>query len=414
MDKKYLSYSVEELIQDSEFVAYVLDKKEKEKWDAFQFQANNPDFESKVKSARRIIFLLRDSTYKLSHDEVYTIWKNIDDYSTDCDNLRKKNRFKVFLRYAAIALLFIGIGGYGGYYISSQQPQFKLSKVTNKAHLDEAKLILSSGEEYNLNKDDSAIEVNSSNNSIKINNENIVNLKEEANPDEPHKMNELIIPYGKKTTLMLADGTKVWLNAGSHLAFPSYFKDNTREVYLEGEAYFEVAEDTERPFHVNIDRMKVKVLGTSFNVSAYTSDSQIKTVLLEGKVAISEKSQLGFFKKDVILLPYQMAVLDMQTNLLTVQNEPDILSHIGWTEGFFQFSKESLESVFTKVERYYNVNFIYDPSISKTFLITGKLDLKDSLKEVLTVLSDLAKINYRISGNKIIIEKKIEKMPMRN
>src|SRR5690606_14480825 len=95
-------------------------------------------------------------------------------------------------------------------------------------------------------------------------------------------MNEVIIPYGKKSELLLADGTKVWLNAGSRLAFPSRFTRNTREVFLEGEACFQVAKNEEQLFIVKAGNLDVKVLGTHFNVSAYPADATIETVLLEG------------------------------------------------------------------------------------------------------------------------------------
>jgi len=219
-------------------------------------------------------------------------------------------------------------------------------------------------------------------------------------------MMEVVVPFGKKSQLTLEDGTKVWLNAGSRMAFPEKFNGKKREIFLEGEGYFEVAHNTEIPFYVNTGEIAVKVLGTRFNVSAYESDGAIETVLIEGKVAISERSALAFLKDESILLPNQRASYDRKERSIVIKDEPNVENAIAWTEGVFKFHRQSINEVMSKLERYYNVQFVFNPGFPAKDLITGKLYLKDSIEQVMKTLEVVAKIQYRIEGKKIYIEKR--------
>jgi ferric-dicitrate binding protein FerR (iron transport regulator) len=226
-------------------------------------------------------------------------------------------------------------------------------------------------------------------------------------------MNEVVIPFGNKSQLILPDGTKVWLNAGSRMAFPNKFSGKKREVFLEGEAYFEVTHNANLPFFVNTKDISIKVLGTKFNVSAYKTDKVAETVLLEGKVAVKELSSMGFMMKETMLAPNQKASFNKENKTISVQNERDADFAIAWTEGWFKFSQQNLNTVLNKLQRYYNVQFEYDPNFSTADMITGKLDLKESIEQTMVALGDVANIQYRINGDKIQIEKKINGIKMR-
>ena len=159
--------------------------------------------------------------------------------------------------------------------------------------------------------------------------------------------------------------------------------------------------------------MNIKVLGTHFDVSAYATEENIKTVLLEGSVAISQPTMFGLKKDEVVLKPYQKADFDKEKNIIEVSDEPNADLSIAWTKGWLQFSKECLPSVLRKLERYYNVDIRMPQNFPSSELITGKLDLKDSIEDVLTALADVAKIEYRINKNTIYIDKKLKKLPMK-
>jgi ferric-dicitrate binding protein FerR (iron transport regulator) len=238
-----------------------------------------------------------------------------------------------------------------------------------------------------------------------INNDSVIDLsKLKVRSGKRAQMNELVIPFGEKSVLYLADGTKVWLNAGTRFAFPSRFTGENREVFLQGEAYFEVAKNKKQPFIVSAGQINIKVLGTHFNISAYANDASIETILLEGSVAVRKQTSFGLSWNEVVLKPYQKASFDMQNNEVTVSYEPGADQYITWTEGWLQFSQESLQVVFAKLERYYNVDIKIPANFNYSQLISGKLDLKKSLEEVMNALDDVAKIEYRMNGDTIYIE----------
>ena len=226
----------------------------------------------------------------------------------------------------------------------------------------------------------------------------------EIEEDEIETQNPDFWNNPKKAELLLADGTKVWLNAGSRLAFPQKFIEKKREVFLEGEAYFEAAKNETQPFIVNTGQLNIKVIGTHFNVSAYPSDNNIETVLLEGSVVVSRPTVFGLKKEEVTLKPDQKALFDVQNNIISVSDVPDAGMYISWTTGWLEFSKESLHSVFNQLERYYNVKITIPPNFPYPELISGKLDLKDSLEDVMIALGDVSNIVYRINKLKNQIE----------
>ena len=291
------------------------------------------------------------------------------------------------------------------------QKSYVYTSPKDPAASGQSRLLLSNGTTIDLENKDSKIAMNADQ-KIVIDNEKVIDLSQAALADES-KMNEVVIPFGKKSQLILGDGTKVWLNAGSRMAFPTKFTGKKREVFLDGEAYFEVAHNQKIPFLVNTNELSVKVLGTRFNISAYETDRLTETVLLEGRVSVSERSVLGLLRSEKILSPNQKASYDHKDRSITVINEPDVEFSIAWTEGWFKFSQQSLEGVINKLQRYYNVQFVCDAEFSKSDLITGKLDLKESVDQVMTVLADVASIQYRVSGNKIYINKKISELQMR-
>ena len=272
-------------------------------------------------------------------------------------------------------------------------------------------MILRSGEEIALQKENSIVEVGQSG-EIKINKEQIIN-SHQALSGKSAAMNEVVVPYGKKSQLLLADGTKVWLNAGSRMAFPSEFTGTQRTVFLEGEAYFEVAHNTAQTFVVNAREVAVKVLGTRFNISAYTADETVETVLLEGKVSLSDNSSKALSKNEVMLAPNQKAIFGKESRQFEVGIVSDAELYTAWVSGWFLFSQESLFSVLRKLERYYNVQFVCDRDFPSGDMISGKLDLKDSLEQVMLALADVSGIEYRINDNNVTISKPIVELPLR-
>ncbi len=356
------------------------------------------------------IWALASSTKEMSEYQVEGLYLN---FRKRLDIKHKSFRMvsSSFLKYAAILFITLSIGAAGVWSFYRNQKSYVYSTIADSVINSKSQLHLSNGTIVDLEKDNSKIAL-SNDQKITIDNEKVIDLNKTISTDES-KMNEVVIPFGKKSQLTLEDGTKVWLNAGSRMAFPTKFTGKKREIFLEGEGYFEVTHNQKVPFYVNTGEIAIKVLGTRFNVSAYASDKLIETVLIEGKVAISERSALAFIKSESILMPNQKASYDRNDRSVVIKDEPDVDYAIAWTEGWFKFNRQSINDVLNKLQRYYNVQFIYNPGFPAEDLITGKLYLKDSMDQVMQTLEVVANIQYRIDGNKIYIEKKISQIQMK-
>lgn len=409
MNKEYLQLTIEELLEDREFIAWMLRGQHQKEWESCL--AENPKFKSTVNKARKILDLLRDKHDHLSDEDLLKIWKNIESFDDQLRNRTRQIKLRTMMRYAAVLIIVLSIGSVGYWAFYQNQKSYVYTTTADSGTGIQSQLHLSNGTTVDLEKENSKIAMNGDQ-KIVIDNEKVIDLSKNSKADES-KMNEVVIPYGKKSQLILEDGTKVWLNAGSRMAFPTKFTGKKREVFLEGEAYFEVAHNQNLPFVVNTGEIAIKVLGTRFNLSAYKSDQLTETVLLEGKVTVSERSVLGFLTSETILSPNQKASYDRNNRSITVKNEPDADLVIAWTEGWFKFSQQNMTDVLNKLQRYYNVQFVFDREFPTTDLISGKLDLKESVESVMIALADVANIQFRIDDGKIYIGKKIKEMQMR-
>jgi len=409
MKSEYLKYNLEELLEDKQFLAWVLRKHNNLEWT--QFIQNNPEFTFQVKKAREILQLLRDTNEFLDEESVLEMWQKIDRFQQiQKQNSRMLHLRKAFILAASIVLI-ISVGTLGYYFVNEKQDSYQFATIELSSQSKEARLVLSNGEEIALNKDNSTVALGSDN-KLTINNDTVIDLSQTGSEVSGEiQMNEVVVPFGKKSELLLADGTKVWLNAGSRMAFPSKFTKKSREVFLEGEAYFEVAKNQTQPFIVNAAKIEIKVLGTHFNVSAYPADQTIETVLLEGSVALSRPNSFGSNRNEIILQPNQRGSFSKGEREVKVSDEPDVDLYVAWTYGWLKYNKESLGSVLGKVERYYNIEIQIPENYPKDDKITGKLDLKDSLERVMVVLADATGFSYRISGNKVFIDKEMKTIP---
>lgn len=402
MNKKYFTKIFEELFEDREFIAWVLKGINAEVWDQRMFE--NPEFKEKVLQAREIILLLRDTHEDLEKDVVDKIWMEINHFDTLNYKKVQSKIFQKVLRWAAVIIFFVIFGSLSYLYIHNRESDYHFVEGAVISETD-ARLILSTGEKIPLKKDNSRITVKKGE-KLYIENDSVIDLSQKKGTAEGKlRLNEIIIPNGKRSEILLSDGTKVWLNAGSRLAFPTQFSNTSRKIFLEGEAYLEVVQDKSKPFIIKTPELKIRVLGTRFNISAYPKDNVIETVLLEGSLTISRNASFRLGKDEIFLKPNQKASFNKQNKNIVVNHEPDAEFYIAWTEGWFQFSGEKLKNVCVKLERYYNVKIEIEKNYLSTELISGKLDLKESLEGVLLALSDVAKIKFRIQNDIIYINK---------
>lgn len=213
---------------------------------------------------------------------------------------------------------------------------------------------------------------------------------------EETAMNTIATPKGGQYQINLPDGTKVWLNAASSLRFPTAFSGLNREVTLTGEAYFEVAKSQPaKPFKVSTATQIVEVLGTHFNINAYTDEPSTKTTLLEGAVKVLSKADTD---RSLILKPGQQVALSANQFHVNYGHEADA---IAWKNGVFKFKEEDLESVMRSVARWYDLDVTYEGHAPNR-QFSGEIDRNSNLSQVLDILS-FFKVQFRVVGKQIIV-----------
>ncbi len=401
MKTKFLKYNWEQLIEEDSFIAWIVRNKNHEKWE--EFIAEHPEFKKETEKAREVIFILQDEYEELDGASLIALWKKIERFDQQHKNKSNILRIPKAFTWAASIILIIAIGTIALYKWQDRVLNYVFltgyDTQTNHTYVS-----IPSGKKIAVMKNFSKIEVNETEDQLIIN-DSIVPLEKIGNPGlNNHHMNEVVVPFGKKAELVFADGTIVWLNAGSRLAFPSKFSQNSRIVYLEGEACFQVAKNEVQPFVVKTGSIDIRVLGTFFNVSAYPDQETIETVLIKGRVSIVEPGI--FTNKEIEIHPNQKADFNKNTNEITVMNESNAEKYAAWVFGWLEYRRESLTSVLTKLERHYDVIFHVPPNLPADDKISGKLDLRESLQNVMIILSDAAGIEYSIKGKDVYVQKK--------
>ncbi|MCG2615165.1 FecR domain-containing protein [Terrimonas sp. NA20] len=209
----------------------------------------------------------------------------------------------------------------------------------------------------------------------------------------PVSYNTIQTPVGGQYQVVLADGTKVWLNSKSSLHFPAVFQGSERVVTLEGEGYFEVAKNAAKPFAVKVNDAEVKVLGTHFNIMAYPDESGMKTTLLEGAVTISK----GMVTKP--LQPGQQAFINGSDKIEV--GKADVEAATAWKNGYFKFDNADLRTVMRQLSRWYDMEVSYEGSVPKDKL-SGKIRRNINASKALSLIEGTG-VRFRIEGKKVIV-----------
>lgn len=297
--------------------------------------------------------------------------------------------FTLFTKIAAAAAILIFIVSAVFYF--NTNPKSKQHAVvlnhakTIKPGSDKAILTLGNGQQIVLNNAAQGQIASESGTAINKTADGTLAYDVISDASEEVVLNTVSIPRGGQYALVLPDGSKVWLNAASSIRFPTRFTGNSREVELDGEAYFEVARNKQMPFYVKTQDMKLKVLGTHFNMMAYKDEAFIKTTLLEGKVMLTSASAVTYLK------PGEEGVLF--ENKFTV-NKADIEQTMAWKNGYFVFNEENLSSVMRKISRWYDIDIVYNTHNNK-LSYTGSVSKFKDISEVLKVLSLTGTVKFK-------------------
>lgn len=400
MEKQYINYKTEEFAQDIDFIQWVKVGKKNEQWN--DFINKNPEVKERITAARKIVLALKfKNSQEITQEELKVIYERILKSKNREEQKIRRVRFQSILKYAAIFLVVVSIGGAITYLYNNQQQNDYTFSAAPSSSGNDAVLVLPDGNEILLSQKESQLQFNSDQRQVQINQDSIINYNQTKNENA---MAQIVIPYGKRSNITLPDGTKVWLNAGSSLIFPQKFNKQKRQVYLKGEAWFEVVKNKTMPFIVKINEIDVTVYGTKFNVSNISKSEDVEVVLVEGSVGIKKSGFKSLLEKEVKLAPNQKALFNSDKNMITVESDIDVSYYTSWKDGLLKFDCENISTVFAKISQYYNVRFIQqDNKLILNSNFSGKLDLKESLDEVLEVLADVAPIEFHIENDNIIV-----------
>ncbi len=376
-------------LEDINFISWIFEPSDRLNSIWVKYQTEHLEEVKNIQMARKVILQFRTIAKSLSEEEKIILFSRVLKQIEEKQKSGKTKRILLgFAKYAAVAILFFSIGALLFYRPTTTNQAFYAFNSEEWIPADQTQLIRSNGENIIIGDQRSIISYKKTGELV-INKDTLKSIK--LDPKSSQALNQLIIPYGKTSEIILPDGTKVFLNAGSRLAYPDLFTGDTREVLLMGEAYFEVKHDDKHPFVVLANDLRIKDLGTSFNVSAYSADGRIETVLIEGKVSIRQNNS-GLFARETELIPGQLASYNRETREITV-NTVNVEDYILWTQGMMKFETVDLNRIVRKLERFYNIRFKFNDPMLGTLKISGKLELKEDRNEVLERIARTASVN---------------------
>lgn len=348
------------------------------------------------KSSRKIKF------EQITNEEKFVLENRI---SNSIDVYKRKKR-KVSYAFAFVAASITLMFSVFIYSSSDKEhsPIEKFAKsVEHQKIKKEVELILNGHKNITIQESDTIISYSNSGKNIAIGaSKNIA--QRTANKNEII-FNTLLVPYGKRKEIILNDGTKVWLNSGSKLIFPAAFTIDKREVYIEGEAIFEVAHNPKKPFFVKANNYNIQVLGTVFNISNYKDDDAIKTVLKSGSVQINYKNSNLFSKtKSVKISPNTLAIYHKKDKEISTEKVKTD-KYFSWRDGVFIFKNNSMSSIMKKLSRYYDLEIVINNKNIAAHTFSGYLDVKEDIHLVMkTIISaENSAFNYKITTDKKLI-----------
>ncbi len=299
---------------------------------------------------------------------------------------------------AAAAVLVLVLGGY--FLFSHDSGKTKTPVAVNQVTPDilpggnKAVLTLTNGSKIILDSVANGELAQQGNTKIIKSDSGKIVYAENGHTHAENGLNILSTPRGGMYQLILPDGTKVWLNSASSITYPTAFNGKQRNVSITGEAYFEVAKDKERPFHVAVNDMNIEVLGTHFNINSYADETDVKTTLLEGSIKLTTGNY------NTLLKPGEQAQLGKNGRVNILHSE-DMEQVMAWKTGYFNFKNAELPMVMRQLERWYDIDVHYEGEISQR-RFQGELPRSMTLQEVLNVLREV-KIKYKINGKMLII-----------
>lgn len=330
-------------------------------------------------------FLARKFEFTREHDwnEAYQDFTNRINWS-----IRRKRKFQLFYRYAGVAALIVLACGI--FYFTRKDERQPLP-VAQKIQPGVCKAILTEPDGTKVDISDTTFLAY-----VKKNIVTDATTKDSAN-GKTVLYHTITIPRGAEYALTLSDGSHLKMNSESEIRIPENFGQGGREIYMDGEIYFDVARDTSLPFVVHTFQGEVQVLGTSFNVRNYSDESFLEATLVSGKVAFKKEEET------TCLNPGEQLRLNKE-NGKTVVETVDVWLYCSWKDGRFVFEMQRLEDIMNTISRWYNIYISYESQVVKDILFTGNIKRYEDLDQVIDMLKLMNKIDIEVKGNQVFIK----------
>lgn len=319
------------------------------------------------------------------------------------DTLNKQHHLRIAYKrrnilFRAVAVLLIAVGVSAGFIYLKKSNNNKPSEFVAKAKViapggDKAVLTLADGRQIVLDSVEKADVVLQNGAKVLKLGKGILAYKASSSAEVTY--NTLTTPKGGQYQVVLPDGTQVWLNSASSLKFPTAFVGNERRVALKGEGYFEVVHNPAKPFVVTAETVNVKVLGTGFNIMAYSDEKAIKTTLIHGSVEVSS----GITRQHIV--PGEQASISKGEEEFDILH-PNIQEIIAWKNGEFWFNKTSIQSIMRQIARWYNVDIAYKGDLSGIKL-SGVLSKKQNMEALFNILEATKQVRFKVEQNIITV-----------
>ena len=310
----------------------------------------------------------------------------------------RRGRIKSFYRRlslgAAVVIIFIGLGM--AFWQRNKLTEQEVQLIQILPGSTKATLILANGSQIDLTRGDLKEVITTE---ALIENDSLLGLQYNHIKlrDEQPVFHTVKVPVAGEYHFTLSDGTKVWMNSDSELRFPVNFTSNRREIFIKGEAYFEVEPDRERPFIVHANQVSIQVLGTKFNVSAYGESQQVLTTLVQGGVNVK------YAGLQTELQPGFQAVTDIKAGTMD-RREVEVGMYTSWTKGIFEYENMPLSDIAVQLSRWYDVRIIFAAPEFANRRFTGVVRKYDVLNDVLSIIEQTTDVCFIVNGKEIVVK----------
>lgn len=361
-------------------------------------------------SREEMAFLQKQLEENKANKEITCFWKLLEKrclvderlerssaYNVLLRKIQRKSRIRKFIRFSPVAagiVLFVGMfwmyySSLQGVFVEQNVTQSNTGKVYVELKLANGEVILlTPGERDTIWIDQSKI-INAGNVLAYANNEQ----------DSVLKYNTLRVPVGAEYNLLLSDGTKVCLNSGSEIRYPIAFTGDQREVFLSGEAFFQVHRDVERRFIIHSGPMMAVVLGTSFNIRAYPQQDFIAATLQEGSLRVELPDSI------YQMYPGTQVVFDKETKESVIR-EVNTELYISWKDGYYFFDRMPLGEILSTISLWYNITVVFEDPELENILFTGQLKRYADITYILQKFEETNSVKFIVEDNKIVVKKK--------